>query len=45
MTPLVDIDQSPERKALRALVREVATRELVPHLEAWERAGLSDGRT
>ncbi|MDX6273984.1 MAG: acyl-CoA dehydrogenase [Frankiales bacterium] len=28
-----------ERKALRALVRDVATRELVPHLEEWERAG------
>ena len=28
-----------ERKALRALVRDVATRELVPHVEEWERAG------
>lgn len=39
MTALVDVDQSSERRALRALVRDVATRELVPHLDEWERAG------
>lgn len=39
MTALVGVDQKPERRALRALVRDVAARELVPHLGEWERAG------
>ncbi|MFC0040212.1 acyl-CoA dehydrogenase family protein [Actinomadura rayongensis] len=30
---------TPERRALRALVRDFTTREIVPHLDAWERAG------
>ena len=31
--------QTPERRALRALVTEFTTREIAPHLPAWEREG------
>lgn len=31
--------ETPERRALRALVRDFTTREVVPHLDGWERAG------
>ncbi|POM23329.1 Acyl-CoA dehydrogenase [Actinomadura rubteroloni] len=30
---------TPERRALRDLVRDFTTREIVPHLDEWERAG------
>jgi len=36
---LDDPFQTPERRALRALVTEFTTREIAPHLPAWEREG------
>jgi len=36
---LDDPFQTPERRALRALVSEFTTREIAPHLPAWEREG------
>ena len=35
MTP--DVWTTDERLALRALAREFTTREVVPHLDEWER--------
>src|SRR5271167_1520850 len=34
-----DVWKTPERVALRALVRDFTTREIVPYLDDWERDG------
>jgi len=35
----IDPFQTPERRALRALVRDFTEREIVPHIDEWERTG------
>jgi acyl-CoA dehydrogenase len=39
MTSAHELWDTPERRALRAAVAEFTTREIVPHLAAWEEAG------
>ncbi len=39
VTPFIDPFDTDERRALRSLTRDFVTREVLPDLDAWERAG------